>query len=784
MLMKFLESKGINPTEFFKEILHLVILLFTSICISVWIFRDNIQQVFSNAIPLGGDGLSTGFFLASVIKNSYFAVLTQNVTNSQFGWPGTLDYSNYPSGNVSEILAIKIFADLTGTHDPGVIMHVFSVFKFVPITFSVYFLARLLGLTRALSSIIGLSFAYSNFNYIRAEGHFFLGFTWVVPLGIATIVLAYNIFLDRRMSKVPNTRRKFDIRLIVISIVMIFVGFSSYYYSILLLILNSIILFLLLLTEFNNSKFQFNFQFIYNYLRTSFQKTVGFFLVNALLLFGLLAQTLPILYRQNRNPSLDAVGERSFVEPIVYAGSLESFFYDVNAAVLNKLDQPAILNFLGSRISWEGSQVGALTGLAVYVLFAYLIIWVSLKCVGQESRFKLNIESDQKLQFIVLLTLLSFLLYLPTPISFGISRLFPQIRAWGRVSVFITLFILLLIGMVATRIRGKGYVSGVLVASLLLIPFGEIYQHRLNRPSAIAVNDSDQAIKRELSVVLTRLKSEISSKCPISILPIYAYPEFDIPNDTSGDYARLLLPYSDEGNFIWSYPSIKSTSNWRFFENLISVQPNFVRASMTYQAYYSRELGACASIVDVNGLTEIELNEFTQMRNETFSSCIVRISGDTASEWNNYYLINYKNPKCSLERQDNIVRLIRDISESKLMWKIEQPYGLKFEENFQMFPTAQAIDFKVLNTSSNESDMSLRVKLTEPDRSIRNFPVSICVIHHSTKLEQCQILETKVELQEVDFALKLPPKSPQKYQVFLRFLDSVTPVGTWGITIK
>ncbi len=782
--MKFLEGKRINPSEFLKEILHLVVLLFTSICISVWIFRDSIQQVFSNAIPLGGDGLSTGFFLASVIKNSYFAILTQNVTNSQFGWPGRLDYSNYPSGNVSEILAIKIFADLTGIHDPGVLMHVFSVFKFVPITFSVYFLARILGLTRALSSITGFSFAYSNFNYIRAEGHFFLGFTWVVPLGIATIVLAYNIFLDRRMSNDSSSGIKFDIRLILIPIVLIFVGFSSYYYSILLILLNSIVLSLLLFGEIHNSKFQFNFRFIYNYMRASFQKTIGFFLVNALLLFGLLAQTLPILYRQSSNPSLDAIGERSFVEPIVYAGSLESFFYDVNAAVLNKLNQPAILNFLGSRISWEGSQVGALTGLAVYVLIAYLIIWVSLKCVGQESRFKFSIESDRRLQFIVLLTSLSFLLYLPTPISFAISRLFPQIRAWGRVSVFITLFILLLIGMVATRTKGKGYISGVLIASLMFIPFGEIYQHRLNRPSAEVVNASDQAIKRELNVVHTRLKSEISNKCPISILPIYAYPEFDIPNDTSGDYARLLLPYSDDGSFIWSHPSIKSTSNWRFFENLISVQPNFVRATISYQALYSRELGACASIVDVNGLTEIELNEFTEMRNGTFSSCIVRISDENASTWNNYYLINYKNPKCSLEKQGKMAKLIQDISESNLMWKIEQPYGLKFEENFQMFPVGQAIDFKVVNISSSSSEMSLKVKVSEPRKSIRNFPINVCINHYFTKLETCQRLVTKLELQEVNFALKLPSKSPQKYRVYLRFLESVTPVGTWGITIK
>jgi hypothetical protein len=205
---------------------------------------------------------------------------------------------------------------------------------------------------------------------------------------------------------------------------------------------------------------------------------------------------------------------------------------------------------------------------------------------------------------------------------------------------------------------------------------------------------------------------------------------------------------------------------------------------MSYQALYSRELGACASIVDVNGLTEKELNEFTEMRNGTFSSCILRISDENASAWNNYYLINYKNPKCSLEKQDKIARLIQDISESNLMWKIEQPYGLKFEENFQMFPAGQAIDFKVVNMSSSASEMSIKVKLSEPDKSSRNFPINICVSHYATKLETCQRLVTKLESQEVKFALKLPSKSPQKYQVYLRFLESVTPVGTWGITVK
>jgi len=70
-----------------------------SLLASIWAFNESPRKFLQNGIPLGGDGASTGFFLDQVLKSSWLEVITLGVVSERHGYPGTLDFSSYPTGN-------------------------------------------------------------------------------------------------------------------------------------------------------------------------------------------------------------------------------------------------------------------------------------------------------------------------------------------------------------------------------------------------------------------------------------------------------------------------------------------------------------------------------------------------------------------------------------------------------------------------------------------------------------------------------------------------------------
>jgi hypothetical protein len=177
----------------------LALVAFTS---SLWIFKETPRGLFKNVIPLAGDGLLTGLYIKVVDQASYFEILLQNISSSRFGWPQKLDFTSYPVGNTIEVLGIKVFMDMTGINDPSQIIHIFSILKAGPIAAAVYVLARILGINRILSFAVGFAFSLNTYNLVRAEGHFFLGLTWSLPLGLAAIYVAFKqVYRSEQLSQ-------------------------------------------------------------------------------------------------------------------------------------------------------------------------------------------------------------------------------------------------------------------------------------------------------------------------------------------------------------------------------------------------------------------------------------------------------------------------------------------------------------------------------------------------------------------------------------------------------
>jgi hypothetical protein len=732
-----LETKKFNGK---REILSALAITFISFIIGLWAFRESPAQLPFNKIPLGGDGLSTGLYIRLILEGSWGDILTQHIYSNQFGWPGNLDYTNYPSGNLIEIIAIKFFSILTGILDPSSLIHIFAIAKIIPITLTSYIFLRLLNQSNILCFFGAIAFSTSTFNLIRAEGHFFLGFTWPVPVTLALLYFAFKISHDEissgQLGKIFWNR---TLKFIVPSFI---VGLSSFYFAIISLILGLFFVLLILFSYIANTFSLFTFsKFSYKVFFILFNKVSGFILILAGVSLGLIAQIAPIFLRTQNLPALSGIADRSWTESIVFSGSLESFYFDATALFLKMVGRPEILNFTSTRISWEGSQVGALAGIvaAMFILFLFFQL---ARNNWPPSRENLNPSTphfftDLRLRFLGILSFFCLLLYLPNPFNFGISQIFPQIRAWGRVSVFLTLCMIGIL-IVSVELVKKNSITGfILILSLCFLPFFETLEFRKSRPAANDVSRFAEDALKSQDATLLNIKKLLNKDCPIFQIPIYPYPEFDVPDDSVGDYAGISLPSRDYGYFRWSSPAIKDTYAWKALQPLVSQSPNFVRVKIGFGIEYGKSLKACAALIDRAQLTSLESIELEDLMDN--SSCFNDLDGEIFSGASRFVLHEYTK-ECPINVRNEALDFAKSNLNGEYLWKIDQAYGVGFNNEFQMFPVNSAINMKLIAGKNQAKSSKLRWKIffevKDAEQSILN-KTEICKENKVTLKKSC-----------------------------------------------
>lgn len=699
-LQKRFKQSGVpNPRKSAKSLTLLVIVLI-SLFIGIWAFHESPRYFLNNRIPLGGDGASTGFYIRLVLEASWLDAFTQQISSLQFGWPGEIDYTNYPSGNILEILAIKSFSALSGITDPSNLIHLFAVTKIIPITLMSYLMFRCLNGSKVLSFLGAIAFSTSSFNLVRAEGHFFLGFTWAVPVAVTLMFLAFKISLIE--GDVHQEKRLDFHKLALYVLASIFIGLSSFYFAI---ISSIIVLFFILIVAINETIITLRDHQIskeyFRFFKVAMKKIIGFIAIIVGIGIGLVIQLGPILIRSHKLPSLSGIADRSWTESIVFSGSLESFFFDAAALFLKVIGRPEILNFTSTRISWEGAQLGALAGAVatacILLLFFQLCqkVWLTN---SQNSRSMISMYfGDERLKFLTLLTTFTLILYLPNPINFGISQILPQIRAWGRVSVFLTLC------MIAILVVGIGFLSkhsitaGILICALIVIPFAEVREFRKSRPAGIDISRAAMDANKLRVATLTSMRNSLEKNCAIFQIPIYPYPEFDIPGDNAGDYAGISLPSVDYGYFRWSSPAIKDTYAWKALQPLVSQSPNFARVKLGYAIQYGSALGACAALIDRAQLTLSETSELNELLD--VSNCQTNLDGEKFGNSSRYLLYHYKQG-CSRSISKEIETYVKSNANGAYLWKVDQAFGIEFLNEFQMFLTNSAINVRLISGSN------------------------------------------------------------------------------------
>jgi hypothetical protein len=769
-----------------SSFISLLIVLLSSLLVGIWVFRESPFELLQSQIPLGGDGASTGFYLRLLIESNWGDALTQHIHSNQFGWPGTLDYTNYPSGNLLELIAIKLFSSLTGIIEPSSLIHIFAVVKIIPITLTSYVLFRVLGSTRSLSLFGALAFSTSSFNLIRAEGHFFLGFTWAVPISVTLLYLAFNTYHKEINSIESQSLTKTQVLKCIAPSIL--VGLSSFYFALISLILTmGFIVFILIGQLGNFHQVVTNQSSIGKIVLISLIRVRGFLLFGFGVSLGLLIQILPILLRSKNLVALSGIADRSWTESIVFSGSLESFFFDSAVFFLKFIGRPEIANFASTRVSWEGSQLGALSGFVMIVCLLLLVIHASRIAWFQNVHLPNSelghIFGNMKLRFLFLITFFSLMLYLPSPINFGISQILPQIRAWGRVSVFLTLSMISVLLILIQSAKKSTISAGALIAVLIVIPYFEATSFRNSRPASIDITRVAAEDVELKNLTLSNMKELLDENCSIFQIPVYPYPEFDIPNDSVGDYASIAIAAQDYGYFKWSSPSIKDTYGWKALQPLVSQSPNFARVDVRYSLEYGKALGACAALIDRAQLTNSEEKELSALA--ATSNCFSSLKGETFGMSSRYVIHQYKS-ECPRDIQNETIDFARSNQKGGYLWKIDQAYGIEFVNGIQMFPTESVINMRFISGSDKINPLTLKFFFDDIEESasyqknvrICNYNISLnqksCIQRQMTKE---QVIELKINSNDISSGLNKVELSLQDSEITTRVK------GKWGVVL-
>jgi hypothetical protein len=764
-------------------VLNLLLLLGTvtfSLLLSLWVFRESPRTLFSNTIPLNGDGALIGLFLKVAINNSYSSILQSDITTTSLGWPGNLDFSDFPVGQLGELLVIKLFSQVSGITEPGILIHIFSILKVIPISIAVILLGRTIKLNPLITSSIAIAYSVSTYNLIRSEGHFFLGLTWTIPLGLAAIFLAFSVSRN-----LQTERNRTPTKLLKIFILILPVALGTFYYSFFICLLALSAFLILAIKYFTEELHASNHWSLRKKFYELTSRLSGFILIGATILFGVLFQ-LGIYISRGEKIALTGLADRSPIESVIYGGTFEGYFFDSSQLMLNLLKRQDLLNFAASRVSWEGAQLGAFAGFATYTFLLLCFYFIVKPKIVKAFVAKKSNGSELSANFWLAAVLLfvSLSLYFVGPLNFGISRVFPEIRAWGRMSSVLTLVILITVALAIELYFRKIGVKAIVLILVMAIPITEAYFFRSYRPnSTVASNLANSTnIQREES--LKELRMIYKEDCPLFLAPVYPFPEYERSDDNNFDYSQLALPLVDDGYFRWSAGSIKSTGNSRAWQNLASVQPNFVRTSIQYQLDYARALGACGSVADISLFIPSERKEFSNILDLSEKSCVKWLPGEEFEGRPRFVSIRFSGNDCRINIEDSLKNFARSNLQSDIIWQVDQPYGLNYINEWQMFSNLTAINFRLVTSDNPDNkDVSISLKVIWLTDSVKTSSINVCLRAQNSDNKECQDLTLDSNrLARLPINSKYLTDSITKLELSLS-PESINSISQWGFVI-
>jgi len=130
-------------------------------------------------ITYQGDALSVAAHVKTIMETGWYE------WQPALGWPAGQNYHDYATGDDLNYVVILLLGLILPTW--GAVMNAFYLVGFPLAAATMTWFGRRVGLDPWLAGALGVVYAIAPYHFQRAEGHLFLGWYWVVPLGLVVV---------------------------------------------------------------------------------------------------------------------------------------------------------------------------------------------------------------------------------------------------------------------------------------------------------------------------------------------------------------------------------------------------------------------------------------------------------------------------------------------------------------------------------------------------------------------------------------------------------------------
>ena len=376
-----------------------------------------------------GDATLNLTLIKGVLENAWY------FENPDLGAPNEQELYDYPVISM-ETLNLLLFRVLgLGTGDPALVMNLFFLLTFPLTALTAFIVLRRLAVSREISLVIALLYAFLPYHFQRGEVHLFLAAYYAVPLGA---YLALAVFRGDRLF---GRWRPTLITAVMCAVVATASG-SGYYavFTVVLVVVAALLAFL---------------------VRRERQALMAGGAVVAAIAAVSLVQLAPTIVYRAANGTNDEVAKRFWFESENYSLRLTNLLLPVDGHRIDALAR--LKNEYTEQIPQTEARSASL-GIVASLGLVWLVAVAVAACAGIGRRYELGLHAG-----LAALTVTAVLVATTGGLSTFIAVIWPQIRAWNRLSVFIAFFSLaavaLLLGLLERRLRVLAF-AGLLAVVL------------------------------------------------------------------------------------------------------------------------------------------------------------------------------------------------------------------------------------------------------------------------------------------------------------------------------
>jgi hypothetical protein len=488
----------------------------------------------------GGDSNVTLMYIKDVIEHFWYD------TNSHLAAPFGQELYDYPAfaGDNLQLLIIKALS--LGSTNPPTVMNVFYLLTYPLDTFTAFLVLRSLGISRPATAVGALLFAFLPFHFYRSETHLFFSAYYAIPLGVYLILTTMrggSLFARREH---PGPLSWLSRRTAFTLVLCAIIGSASEYYAtftVIILLLGAV---LCALRDRHAAR-----------------------LLTAIALSAAIGLTLFVNYSpsfvyQRIHGGDSQTTERQPAESEEYSFRLIQLllpgsFERIPALASKDLEYDEI-----SPLPNNFENVGVTLGIVGAVGFVWLLIVAGMNAVGAVSARSAALVNPL-IRDSSVAAVIAFLIGTAGGISALIAYLVtPQIRAWARISPFLSFFAMIAIGVLLDGLvrlgRRRGWHPLVAMGTMLVVLAVGLFDQ--SGPTLIPPYTVAKSKYLSDAAYVGQVQHSLPRGAMVFQLPYEPFPPI-VPTSSAAQYENVR-PYLHSTTLRWSYGSVSGrAANWQ-----------------------------------------------------------------------------------------------------------------------------------------------------------------------------------------------------------------------------